>query len=284
MHSVGPTLAPQPLQLVETPTPRATGPFDVVVRIAAAGVCRTDLHLLTGEMAAPLPLVLGHENAGWVHEIGPQVTSVTVGDPVICFPFITSGLSAPERSGLDTHAPDRQTPGITVDGGFAEYLLTNERAMLPVPPDADLAQLSTLTDAGLAAYRACRRAAAVLRPGHTVAVLGVGGLGHLAVQILRALTPARVVAVDPNTEARRLATECGAHRAVAPSEMPAVSPAGVRVALDFVGTDDSSTASRLYDARNSATSRSLTFTFTVGSFDRQRPSSVLGGSRNRRCR
>ena len=125
------------------------------------------------------------------------------------------------------------------DGGFAEYLLTNERAMLPVPPDADLAQLSTLTDAGLAAYRACRRAAAVLRPGHTVAVLGVGGLGHLAVQILRALTPARVVAVDPNTEARRLATECGAHRAVAPSEMPAVSPAGVRVALDFVGTDDS---------------------------------------------
>jgi len=211
----------------------------VVVRVAAAGVCRTDLHLLTGEMAAPLPLVLGHENAGWVHEVGPQVTSVAVGDPVICFPFISSGLSTTERSGLDTDAPDRQTPGITVDGGYAEYLLTNERAMLKVPADADLAQLSTLTDAGLAAYRACRRAAAVLRPGQTVAVLGVGGLGHLAVQILRALTPARVVAVDPNTEARALATDCGAHLAVTPADMTTVAPDGVRVALDFVGTNDS---------------------------------------------
>ena len=72
----------------------------MVVRVAAAGVCRTDLHLLTGEMDASLPLVLGHENAGWVHEVGPQVTTVAVGDAVICFPFISAGLSPAERAGL----------------------------------------------------------------------------------------------------------------------------------------------------------------------------------------
>ena len=172
MHTVGAPLLPEPLLLDEVSTPRAVGPFDVVVRVAAAGVCRTDLHLLTGEMAAPLPLVLGHENAGWVHEVGAEVTSVSVGDPVICFPFISGGLSAAERAGLDTHAPDRSTPGITVDGCYAEFLLTNERAMLKVDAGADLAQLCTLTDAGLAAYRACKRAAALLRPGDRAVVLG----------------------------------------------------------------------------------------------------------------
>lgn len=237
MHTVGAPLLPEPLLLDEVPTPRAVGPFDVVVRVAAAGVCRTDLHLLTGEMVAPLPLVLGHENAGWVHEVGAEVTSVSVGDPVICFPFISGGLSAAERAGLDTHAPDRSTPGITVDGGYAEFLLTNERAMLKVDAGADLAQLCTLTDAGLAAYRACKRAASLLRPGDRVVVLGVGGLGHLAVQILRAMSAADVIAVDPNEAARELGRACGAHVVVAPDEVEAIVPGGVRAVLDFVGSD-----------------------------------------------
>lgn len=220
--------------------PRATGPNDVVVRVAAAGVCRTDLHLATGEMSAPLPLVLGHENAGWVHEVGPAVTSVGVGDAVLCFPFISSGLSASERAGLDTHAPDRRTPGITVDGGYAEFLLTNERAMLRVDEGSDLAGLCTLTDAGLAAYRASKRAAALLRPGDRVVVVGVGGLGHLAVQILRAVSAAEVIAVDPSEAARDLAVECGAHLVTTPGEVPAVTAGGVTAVLDFVGSDTSS--------------------------------------------
>ena len=136
LRTTSPPLAPASLTLEELPTPRAEGPFEVVVRVAAAGVCRTDLHLLTGQMVPPLPLVLGHENAGWIHEIGSEVTSVAVGDAVICYPFVGNGLSAPERSGLDTRAPDRLTPGITVDGGYAEYLLTNERSMVAVPPHA----------------------------------------------------------------------------------------------------------------------------------------------------
>ncbi|NBP51775.1 MAG: NAD(P)-dependent alcohol dehydrogenase, partial [Actinobacteria bacterium] len=202
MRSVAQGLDGSPLVLEEREAPRATGPFDVVVRIAAAGVCRTDLHLLTGEMDAPLPLILGHENAGFVHDVGPAVTTVAVGDPVICFPFVSDGLSVQERAGLDTDAPGRTTPGITVDGGYAEFMLSNERSMLKVPAGSDLAQLATLTDAGLAAYRACKKAAALVRPGDTVVVLGVGGLGHIAVQAVRAISPGRVVAVDTNPAAR----------------------------------------------------------------------------------
>lgn len=237
MKSVVTSLEGAPLNLEERPTPRVVNPTDVVVHIAAAGVCRTDLHLLTGEMVPPLPLILGHENAGYVHEIGSGVTTVAVGDPVICFPFISDGLSAQERAGLDTDAPGRTTPGITVDGGYAEYLLTNERSMLKVSPSADLAQLATLTDAGLAAYRACKKAAAIVRPGDTVMIFGVGGLGHLAVQIVKAISPARVVAIDTNPAARAFALECNADVAVSPDEVTSALPHGARACLDFVGLD-----------------------------------------------
>lgn len=240
MRSISSPLEPSPLTLEELPTPRATGPFDVVVRVAAAGVCRTDLHLLTGELPHPLPLVLGHENAGWVHEVGSEVTSVDVGDAVLCYPFVSSGLSTPERAGLDNGAPDRRTPGITADGGYAEFLMTNERSMLSVPRDADIASLAVLTDAGLAAYRACKHAAAMLKPGDTATVIGIGGLGHLAVQILRALSPARVVAVDPNPAARNLGLESGAHDVISPDEFAHQPPGTARAVLDFVGIDDTS--------------------------------------------
>jgi NAD+-dependent secondary alcohol dehydrogenase Adh1 len=97
--------------------------------------------------------------------------------------------------------------------------------------------LCTLTDAGLAAYRAGKRAASLLRPGDRAVVLGVGGLGHLAVQILRAMSAAEVIAVDPNETARDLARDCGAHVVVSPDEVAALAPDGVRTVLDFVGTD-----------------------------------------------
>lgn len=236
MHSTARPLAPAPLTLDDLPTPRAAGPFDVVVKIAAAGVCRTDLHVVTGEMAAPLPLIPGHENAGWVHEIGSQVTSVAVGDPVICYPFVSTGLSARERPGLGNDVTDRATPGITIDGGYAEYLLSSERSMLKVDRTADLALLAPLTDAGITAYRACRRAAGVLRPGDIAVVIGIGGLGHLAVQILRTLTPATIVAVDTNPAARQLAIEYGADSAVGSDDLESLH-GSARAVLDFVGGD-----------------------------------------------
>jgi len=239
MRTTAAQLTAAPLSLEDVPTPSVIEPFDVVIKVAASGVCRTDLHLLTGEMASPLPLILGHENAGWVHEVGLSVTTVQVGDPVICFPFVSDGLSPDERSGFDTHAPNRRTPGITVDGGYAEYMLTNERSMIKVSSDADLSLLAPLTDAGLTAYRACKRASAIIRPGDTAVVIGIGGLGHLAVQILRALSPAKIVAVDTNPAARELALKCGADVALDPSTVTKHLPAGARTVLDFIGIDQS---------------------------------------------
>lgn len=240
LRSTSARLTNTPLTMEDHATPTARGPFDVVVEVAAAGVCRTDLHIATGETTAPLPLVLGHENAGVVHEVGESVTSVSAGDAVICYPFVSSGLSEPERSGDDNNAPERRTPGITVNGGYAEYLLTSERAMVKVGRDVDLASLAPLTDAGITAYRACRRLAEVLRPGESVAVIGIGGLGHLAVQILRALTPARIVAADVNPAARQLAIACGADDATTLHRLSADHPGSFRAVADFVGSDATS--------------------------------------------
>ncbi|MEY2958403.1 MAG: hypothetical protein RLZZ01_971 [Actinomycetota bacterium] len=229
-----------PLASVDRPVPEPVEPFDVVVRVAAAGVCRTDLHLVTGAMATEFPRVLGHETAGVVHTVGSAVRAVRPGDSVVCYPFISSGRSSAERAGLDSAAPDRITPGITADGGFAEYLLTHERAMLTVPAGTDLTAVAPLTDAGLAAYRACARARPLLGPGSSVLVIGAGGLGHLAIQILRSTTPARIIAVDPGDRQRRLATDCGADETIPPDRAERDASTGelsVDVAIDFVGVD-----------------------------------------------
>ena len=233
----------QPLSPLELVQPEPTGPFDVVVRIAAAGVCRSDLHILMGELPVSVPHVLGHENSGWVHAVGPMVSTVEVGQAVLCYPFVSDGLSAPERRGVDSAAPGRRTPGIDCDGGYAEYLLVTERSLIPLPDDADLAAMATLTDAGLAAYRACCKAAATLRPGSLAVVMGVGGLGHLAVQILRSISPARVLAVDTRPEARELAVGCGAHAACSPEELGTATGSGADAILDFVGSDESAAVS-----------------------------------------
>ncbi len=232
----------QALSLQQRPQPEPQGPFDVVVRVAAAGVCRSDLHILMGELPATVPHVLGHENSGWVHAVGPMVSAVQVGEPVLCYPFVSDGLSPPERRGIDSAAPARRTPGIDCDGGYADYLLVTERSLIPLPGDADLAAMATLSDAGLAAYRACRKAAAVLGPGSLAVVVGVGGLGHLAVQILRALCPARILAVDTREEARKLAVACGAHDACSPSDLDAVAGATADAVIDFVGSDESASS------------------------------------------
>lgn len=232
----------QPLSPQELPQPEPAGPFDVVVRIAAAGVCRSDLHILMGELSVSVPHVLGHENCGWVHAVGPMVSTVEVGQAVLCYPFVSDGLSAPERRGVDSAAPGRRTPGIDCDGGYAEYLLVTERSLIPLPDEADLAAMATLTDAGLAAYRACRKAAATLGPGSLAVVVGVGGLGHLAVQILRSTTAARVLAVDTRPEAREFALACGAYAACSPEELDTATGSGADAILDFVGSDESAAA------------------------------------------
>ena len=124
----------QPLKIDQIAEPKITGPLDVVVRIGAAGLCRTDLHIWEGQWAEisqiELPYVPGHENAGWVHEIGPGVTNVEVGDTVIVHPLITCGLCRACRAGNDMHCENGAFPGETAGDLGALRALFQRKALL----------------------------------------------------------------------------------------------------------------------------------------------------------
>ena len=206
------------LEIDEVDEPKAAGPLDVVVRIGAAGLCRTDLHIQEGQWAeksgVELPYTPGHENAGWVHEVGSAVTSVEVGDTVIVHPFISCGLCGPCRAGNDMHCLNGSFPGINRDGGFADYLQTSARSVVKLGPGLDPKDIAALADAGLTAIHAVKKAIPVLSAGTRVVVIGAGGLGHIGVQCLKAMTPAEIIVIDPSEPALALARELGADHTV----------------------------------------------------------------------
>jgi NAD+-dependent secondary alcohol dehydrogenase Adh1 len=228
----------------EVPEPTITGPLDVIVKIGGAGVCRTDLHIIEGQwdsrMGTPLPYILGHENAGWVSEIGSAVTNVAVGDTVILHPTPTCGLCHACRSGDDMHCENSSFPGLSRDGGMAEYLLTSARACVKLDPSTQPADVAALADAGITAYHAVRKALPLLYPGTTAVVIGAGGLGHIGVQCLAALSATRIIVVDRNPDALKLAGDLGADATVVAdgSHVDAVKDLtngnGANVVLDFV--------------------------------------------------
>ena len=228
----------------EVPEPAITGPLDVIVKIGGAGVCRTDLHIMEGQWddrsGVTLPYTLGHENAGWVHEIGSGVTNVAVGDTVILHPTPTCGLCRACRAGQDMHCSNGSFPGLSSDGGMAELLLTSARACVPLDPATRPQDVAALADAGITAYHAVRKALPLLYPGTTCVVIGAGGLGHIGVQCLAALTATRVVVVDRNPDALKLAEQLGATHTVAAdgahvaAVLELTDGQGADVVLDFV--------------------------------------------------
>jgi NAD+-dependent secondary alcohol dehydrogenase Adh1 len=237
----------RPLELVERPEPEPRGPRDVVVRIGGAGVCQTDLHAIDGLMepaGVKLPLVLGHENAGWVHAVGDGVTTAAVGDAVLVYAAYSCGLCVPCRRGLDMHCERGQFTGLTCDGGFSEYVLVDERSLLKLPPGVEPADVAPHADAGITAYHAVKKLVPRLEPGSTAAVIGIGGVGHIALQLVHLLGSARIVAIDTDERRRRLAQELGAdevlgeHGDVADAVRELTGGAGADVAFDFVGTDE----------------------------------------------
>ncbi|MFJ3405050.1 NAD(P)-dependent alcohol dehydrogenase [Promicromonospora sp. NPDC090134] len=235
----------QKLELTEVPVPEPVGPFDVVVRIGGAGVCRTDLHVLEGQWAqksgVTLPYTIGHENAGWVHAVGSAVTNVAEGDKVIVHPLITCGLCRACRSGDDVHCAASAFPGIDTHGGYAEYLRTSARSVVRIDDGLEPADVAALADAGLTAYHAAAKAARRLTARDRCVVIGAGGLGHIGIQVLKALTPAELIVVDRNSDAVRLAVEIGAdHGVVADGAhveevLAATGGSGAEVVVDFVG-------------------------------------------------
>src|SRR4051812_27459008 len=229
----------------EIPEPQIRSPLDVVVRIGGAGVCRTDLHIVEGQWEAVqnprLPYVLGHENAGWVHAVGDGVTNLAVGDTVILHPQPSCGLCPACRAGDDMHCANAFFPGLSDhDGGMAEYLRTAARACVKLDSSTQPADVAALADAGITAYHAVRKAIPLLFPGTTAVVQGAGGLGHIGIQCLAALTAARIVVVDRNPDALALARDLGAHEVVEADgrQVEAVKDlttgVGADVVLDFV--------------------------------------------------
>lgn len=235
----------QELKMAEVPVPSIDGPLDVIVKIGGAGVCRTDLHILEGQWAeksqVPLPYTIGHENAGWVHAVGNAVTNVTEGDKVILHPLITCGLCRACRSGDDVHCEESKFPGIDTGGGYAEYLLTSARSVVKIDDALEPADVAALADAGLTAYHAAAKAAKRLTARDTCVVIGAGGLGHIGIQVLKALTPARIVVVDRSATALDLAREIGADTGVLAdgSQIDQVlaltGGKGAEALIDFVG-------------------------------------------------
>lgn len=235
----------QNLEIREVEEPKLQGPLDVIVRIGAAGVCRTDLHVLEGQWeeksGVELPYTIGHENAGWVHAIGDAVTNVGVGDKVIIHPLMTCGLCRACRLGDDVHCENNQFPGINTDGGYAEFLRTSARSCVRLDDSLEPADVAALADAGLTAQHACAKAARLLRPGDVCVVIGAGGLGHIGIQVMKAISSATLVVVDRNPDALALAKEIGADHTVLAdgSHVDAVLELtgghGAQAVLDFVG-------------------------------------------------
>jgi NAD+-dependent secondary alcohol dehydrogenase Adh1 len=215
------------------------------VKVDAAGVCRTDLHIIEGQWAGKsgveLPYVIGHENAGTVQEVGAAVSTVAPGDKVILHPLVTCGLCRACRAGDDVHCGDSRFPGIDSDGGMAEYLRTSVRSIVKLDDGLAPADVAALADAGLTAYHAVRKAVPLLHPADRVVMIGAGGLGHIGLQCLVAMTPSRVTVVDRSQEVLDKALALGAHSTVlsdggqVEKVLDETGGEGAQVVLDFVG-------------------------------------------------
>jgi alcohol dehydrogenase, propanol-preferring len=242
----------QPPVVLDVPDPEPRG-TEVLLRVGGAGLCHSDLHLVhdfTAEVAPfPVPFTLGHENAGWVAAVGPDVHGLELGTAVAVYGHWGCGICPRCESGLENHCDQRThtraTGGVGRDGGMAELMLVpHPRLLLPLDGLTPV-EAAPLTDAGLTAYHAVVRSRQLLTDEATVLVIGVGGLGHLAVQVLRAESPrTTVLAVDRRSEARADALRHGASHALAFDDATATqvrdltAGQGVELVLDFVGSTE----------------------------------------------
>jgi propanol-preferring alcohol dehydrogenase len=240
----------KPPQVVEVDKP-AAGPGQVVLKVTAAGACHSDEFIMGLPAEAytyGLPLTLGHEGAGIVDEVGPGVTSVAVGDSVAVYGPWGCGVCSTCATGAENYcqvAAERGIvpPGLGAPGAMAEYMLIdNARHLVPLG-DLDPVAHVALTDAGLTPYHAIKPSLPALIPGSVAVVIGSGGLGHVAIQILRAMSAATVVVLDVSDDKLQLAKDVGAHHTFR-SEEAAIEQVralnggrGATVVFDFVGIE-----------------------------------------------
>lgn len=207
----------KPLRIVDVPEPKIEGPFDVIVKIGGAGVCGTDINIQRGlaKDSPPLPHTLGHENAGWIEDAGSVGASIGLrkGDPVILHPYTSCGFCRACRDGNDMHCPNGHFPGLDIHGGYAQFLKTSVRSVIRLADGTDPVPLGPCADAGITSYHAVKKVAYQLYPGSIAVVVGIGGLGHFAIQLLKVLTSAYVVGIARSTAKVDFAKELGADAA-----------------------------------------------------------------------
>ncbi|GAA4856463.1 NAD(P)-dependent alcohol dehydrogenase [Saccharopolyspora rosea] len=245
-------------EVVEVPVPDP-GPGQVLLKVTAAGMCHSDIAVMSRpapRFPFPLPMTLGHEAVGTVAALGAGVHGMPVGEPVAVYGPWGCGVCRKCAQGKEnycTRADDLgiRPPGLGADGAMAEYMLVDDTRHLVPLHGLDPVQAAPLTDAGLTPYHALKRSMPKLVGGSTAVVIGVGGLGHIAVQLLRATTPARVIALDVADEKLELAAQLGAHDVVRSDDAPdrggrggaarrirrLTGGDGADVVLDFVGAE-----------------------------------------------
>src|SRR5690606_7873796 len=215
----------QPLVVENVPKPSNVQGEAVLVRVGAAGLCHSDLHLIDGDWKDAIPLELpkipGHENAGWVEDVGDRVPEglVSEGELVAVFGGWGCGICTFRKQGDAQLCVAPQWPGLSQhDGGFSEYMVVpSYRFLVKISGKSGLTpeELAPLTDAGLTPYRAVKKVSHMLRPGTSIAVFGMGGLGTYGIQYARLLAPhSTVIAVDRKDERLNLAKNFGADQTV----------------------------------------------------------------------
>lgn len=199
----------QPLQIEERPVP-VPGLHQALVKVIASGVCHTDLHAVSGDwpVKPKMPLVPGHEAIGFVVATGQECGNVKEGD-IVGVPWLYSACGCCEFciTGWETLCEHQQNGGYSVDGGYAEYVLADARYVGHFPPGIDFVQMAPIICAGVTVYKGLKETDT--RPGQWVAISGIGGLGHLAVQYAKAMG-LQVAAIDVSDDKLELAKRLGA--------------------------------------------------------------------------
>jgi alcohol dehydrogenase, propanol-preferring len=237
-------VSPGTVEVRDVPVPEI-GPDEVLVRVGGAGLCHSDIHVLH---APGFPsITLGHETAGWVESMGADVTGFAAGDAVLVYLVWACGHCRPCIEGRDNvcvNAGGRLAmppcPGLGPDGGMADYIKVKARYLEPLG-DLDVVTAAPLADAGLTPMHAINGARHRLTPGSTAVVIAVGGLGHMGLQILKATTGARIIAVDSSEQKLDIARELGADEVLmsdagtADAILAATGGYGADAVFDFVG-------------------------------------------------
>lgn len=235
-------------EVVTVPDPEP-GPGQVLLKVTAAGVCHSDIAVMSWPAEGfpyELPLTLGHEGVGTVAALGAGVSGLEEGDSVAVYGPWGCGTCAPCAQGKENYClrADElgiRPPGLGAPGSMAEYMLVDDARHLVPINGLDPVATVPLTDAGLTPYHAIKRSLPKLVPGSTAVVIGTGGLGHVAIQLLRAMSATRVIALDVSEDKLELARKVGAHEAILSNGEAAgklkemTGGIGAEAVFDFVG-------------------------------------------------